>query len=127
MFCFGVFEDDFLSRLRPSSTSGPATQTTSIPEPSVGDKANEKRPMEGAPPLGTPPPKESNVQPEGAALSSSKTPVGETPRKDSTDVPKNPLDEFAVPLVGTPCGEGSFNPSGLFPWIAGLGPMLDEI
>ena len=55
------------------------------------------------------------------------TSIGDTSRKDSTEVPKDPLDNFVVPLAGTPHGEGSFHLSGLFPWIAGLGPMLDGI
>ncbi|MCV5004161.1 hypothetical protein OFM39_31370, partial [Escherichia coli] len=36
-------------------------------------------------------------------------------------------DDFAVPPAGTPYGESSFNPSGSFSWVIGLGPMLDEI
>ena len=96
LFCC-IIADDFFSRLGPSSTSGPAAQTTSVPEPFIGDKTKGLRPMKGAPPLGTPLPKESNIQREETASSSSKTPIGDTSRKDSTEVPKNPLDDFPVP------------------------------
>ena len=114
LFCC-IVADDFFSRLGPSSTSGPATQTTSVPEPSIEDKAKGKKPIEGAPPSGTSLPKESYIPCEKTAPSSSNTSIGDTSRKDSTEVPKDPLDNFVVPLAGTPHGEGSFHLSGLFP------------
>ena len=82
--------------------------------------------MEGTPSLRTPLPEESHIQREDTAPSTSKTSARET-SKDSTKIPKDPLDDFVVPPAEAPYGEGSFTPSESFPWITGLGPMLDEI
>ena len=115
----------FLVALGPRQPRGPRHRvllSLILPSGTIG-----KKPIEGAPPPGTPLPKKRTIQHEGAASSSSKTLTGETLRKDSTEVPKNPLDDFAVPPAGTPYGESSFNPSGSFSWVIGLGPMLDEI
>ena len=79
-------------------------------------------------PSGTPLSKESyTLRKEAAAPLSSKTPAGESSRKESTEVPKDPLEDFSVHPAGTLFGNGSSTPSGSFPWIYDLGPMLDEI
>ena len=102
-------------------------KSTSVPKPSIGDNAKGKQAAEGDLPSGTLPLKESNIQREETALSSSKIPTGGTSRRESAEVPKNTLDDFGVLVVWTPYGKGSFNPSRLFSWIADLGLMLDEI
>ena len=91
--------------------------------------------------MGTPPPKEGDALREEvagpSAPSSSMTPVGETSRGESTKVPqdppkgkippKDPFEDFTGRPTGTPYGEGSYTPSGSFPWVSDVGPMLDEI
>ena len=57
MFRFAVFADDFFSRLRRSRPSRPAAKIVPVPEPSIGDKAKEKRPMKDDLLSGTTPPK----------------------------------------------------------------------
>ena len=37
------------------------------------------------------------------------------------------MEDFEVPLAGTPSGAESYTPSGAFPWMPELRPMLDEI
>ena len=98
-------------------------RSTSVPIPSIGNKAKGKQPVKDDPPSGTMPPKKSHIRRDELALSTSRTPMRETSRKDTTEVAKIPLDDFVVPPAGTPYGEGSFNPLG----IVDLSPMLDEI
>ena len=106
----------------------PLNQQTLVPEASTGDKAKGNRPVEDASPSGTPLPKESDtLREEAVTPSSSWTSTEESSRKESTEVPKDPLEHFSVPPVGACFGEGSFTPSGSFPWIPDLGPMLDKI
>ena len=57
----------------------------------------------------------------------SRVPVGESLREDPAEIPKDPLEDFTVPPARTPFGEGFLTPSGSFPWIPDLGPILDEI
>ena len=99
LFRCDVVADDFFNRL------GPSTMSTSVPEPSIGDRAKGKQLVEGDPPLRTMPPKESYNQREEPAPSTSRTTTGETSRKNTTKIPKDPLEDFVVPPAGTPYGE----------------------
>ena len=73
----------------------------------------------------------SDIQHEDKAGPSSWASAGESSRKESAKVPKDPMEDFTVSPAGTPFGEGFFAPSGFFPWsfpwIPNLGPMLAEI
>ena len=103
-----MFADEFLSRLGHSPTASSPTQQTPISESSI----RKKRPVEDSSSSGTSPPKESDTLcVKAAALSSSRAPDGESSRKESTEVPKDPL-EGSVPLAGTSFGEGSFTSRG---------------
>ena len=77
-------------------------RTVPIPEPSIRDKAKEKQLVEGDPPSGTMPPNESYTQREEPASSTSRITTGETSRKNTTDIPKDPLEDFVVSLARTP-------------------------
>ena len=44
-----------------------------------------------------------------------------------TNSARDPLEDFEVPPAGAPFGAGSPAPSGGFPWMPELGPMLDEL
>ena len=84
--------------------------------------------MEGASSSGTLLPKKSDtLYEEAVATSSSRIQAGESSRKESTEVPEDPLEDFSVPPVGLPFGGGYFTPSGSFTWISDLSPILDEI
>ena len=63
-----------------------------------------------------------------ALLTSGEDPV-EAPRSPpaGTGPARDPLEEFEVPPAGAPFGAGSHAPSGGFPSMPELGPMLDEI
>ena len=117
MFAYEIF-----SRLGSSPSARSLTQQTPVPESFTGDKDKGKRPVEDASPSGTMLPRGSDtLRGEATAPSSSRAPAGESSRKESTEVPKDPLEDFSVPPVGACFGEGSFTPSGSFPWISDLG------
>ena len=63
------------------------------------------------------------------ALMASGEDAAEAPRSPpaGTGPTRDPLEEFEVPPAGAPFGAGSDAPSGGFPWMPELGPMLDEI
>ena len=99
-----------------SGDLGPRQRKILVPEAFTGDKDKGKMPVEDAPPAGTLLPKQSDtLREEAVAPSSSKAPAGESSREEPAEVPKDPLEDFTVPLVGTPFSEESFTPSGSFP------------
>ena len=113
--------------LGPRQSRGLRRKVLLSPSLPSGTRPREKGMWKMLSPSRTLLPKESNIQREEVAPSSSKTPTGDTSTRESIKVPKNPSDDFAVPPARTPYGNGFFNPSRSFPWIADLGPMLDEI
>ena len=137
MFRFVAFADDFFNRLERSRSSKLAAKSVPIPEPSIGDKAKGKQPMEGDLSLRTPPTRrmKSHARCEhgvtsskgGLETESSEEPVPSPAKRNPTEVPKGPLEDSVVPPTRTPYDEGSFNSSGSFPWITDLNVMLDEI
>ena len=96
-------------------------------------------------PSGTLPPGEQNAAATAVGPSSGATAVGAsygapaliTSGVDPAEAPRNslagsgpardPLEEFEVPPAGALFGAGSHAPSGGFPWMLELGPMLDEL
>ena len=94
-----------------------------------------KRPMEETTPPEASSSEEVEVPPVAGA--SSRAQALPSPGNDLTENPpsppaitnsaRDPLEDFEVPPAGAPFGAGSPAPSGGFPWMPELGPMLDEL
>ena len=117
-----------------SSPSGNAPSRPTPPRESpIMDKG--KRPMEETAPSEASSPEEVEAPPAaGASLRAQVLPSpGEDLTENSRSPPagtnsaRDPLDDFEVPPAGAPFGAGSPAPSGGFPWMPELGPMLDEL
>ena len=117
-----------------SSLSGDVPSRATPPRESpIADKGN--RPMEEDIPSEASSPGEVEAAPMAGA--SSRVRALLSSREDSTEVPRSPpartgpardpLEDFEVPPAGAPFGAGSSAPSGGFPWMPELGPMLDEL
>ena len=103
-------------RESPTTDKGkrPMEETTSF-------EASSSEEAEAAPAAGAP----SRAQ----ALPSPGDDPTENPRSPParTNSARDPLEDFEVPPAGAPFGAGAPAPSGGFPWMPELGPMLDEL
>ena len=119
--------------LRLSPSGNVPSRPTPPRESPIADKG--KRPMEEATPSEASSPEEVEAPPTAGA--SSQVRALPSPGEDSTEIPRSPpartdpardpLEDFEVPPAGAPFGAGSPAPSGGFPWMPELGPMLDEL
>ena len=129
-----MLADELFGLLR-SSLPGDAPGRIAPPRESpVADKG--KRPVVEVAPSGTLSPGEEidSAPATGpssgvSALITSGVDPAEAPRSSSagSGPARDPLEDFEVPPAGTSFGAGSYVPSGGFPWMPELGPMLDEI
>ena len=129
-----LLADELFGLLR-SSLPGDAPGRSSPPRESfVADKGKQSV-VEDAP-SGTLSPEEQ-IDPASAAGPSFGAPTlitwGVDPAEALWNFPagsgptRDPMEDFEVPPAGTPFGVGSYAPSGGFPWMPELGPMLYEI
>ena len=126
--------DELFGLLRSSPPGDAPDRSAPHREASVMDKG--KQPVADAIPSGTASLEEQTAA-AAAASPSSGVPALSTSGVDPAEAPRDspagsgptrdPLEDFKVPPAGTPFGAGSYAPSGGFPWMPELGPMLDEI
>ena len=89
-------------------------------EETTPSEASSSEEVEAPPPAGA----SSRAQ----ALPSPGNDLTENPPSPAiTNSARDPLEDFEVPPAGAPFGAGSPAPSGGFPWMPELGPMLDEL